>query len=667
MNRVNEDEMAPGRNPTNGSGDEYQYEYEPAEKRRRTHRSSPRSSSAAVGSDRDVANTSTMPPLRQQGQLAGTPSVLWRSRRPSDDSLEDYFARVASERDATAFPSYSGSPAQQLGSSDPDPSGALIPQLLGDNPAGDFLAAFAVDIDELARVPPPPNLGLDVSAMPGPPNVQQQSVMSPQSSGSEADEGWEPYYSHGLSESEDETPALTMPPVDLTSIPTMDMAETGRLPRTAPGPALSFHEMVREAERLEPSITQNELDEFFAGEVVQEFIQRRPLAFLRALELHGVSKLSDLTWVPKLRGKRRVDMQLLATDLSLLPVDYFRRAYGQVRRYHKENERAPDWMYTVIEKLSLNEGRKPLRVPDLQTPQTAGAVGPSPALSFDEMLREAERLEPSISRTELDGFFGGKTFGEFIQRKLLALFNALRLHHITKLSDLTDVPKSSGGGRVNREELSIKLKLKPRYFAGVYDCMVRYHKKHEAAPDWMYKIMERFSLSEGRKPLRPIEDENPSREVGRAPQLTSSAKQRDIPKPSNVGVTNQCDTLSYSILIERAKALQSSLDDSEIRNFFGDLRNKNDRRKLLSLIRVLRDNGIEKLKNVIGVPFVRSGHVNALAIGDTLKMPENYFGSLRAMVSRYHRKNKSAPDWVYDVLETLSVDDNLQRPQAATQ
>jgi len=123
---------------------------------------------------------------------------------------------------------------------------------------------------------------LDTSAMPGPSNVQQ-SVRRQDSSDSEADGDWDPYYSDSQSDSEDEG-ALTMQPVDPASIPTMDMAELGRLPRTARRPALSLHEMTREAKRLEPSITQDQLDEFFAGEMAQDFIRREPLALLRALE-----------------------------------------------------------------------------------------------------------------------------------------------------------------------------------------------------------------------------------------------------------------------------------------------------------------------------------------------------------------------------------------------
>jgi ribosomal protein L39E len=460
---------------------------------------------------------------------------------------------------------------------------------------------------------------LDIPEMPGPSNVQQQSVMGQYSSDSEADGDWDPYYSDSQSDGEHEARALTMQPVDPASIPTMDMAEFVRLPRTAHRPALSMHEMAREARRLEPLITPKELDEFFAGEANQEYIRREPLALLRALELHGVAKLSDLTWVPKLRVKRQVDMQQLATDIGL-PVNYFKQAYIRVAKRHSTSKRAPAWIYTVIEKLSLNEGRKPL--PPAPPASPPNASGPS----FDDMIKEAQRLEPLISRSELDEFFGGEWAPYFIQRKQLALIRALALHNISKLGDLSGAPNLPGGRRINRIKLAAELKLSSNYYKIMHDKMAKYHGKNKPIPNWMSVIMAKFSL-------RPSPD---------------------VPEPSYISAMNGGVPLTYSIAIEQSKRLCSSILDGDISTFFGDVSNKDNRRKILALIQVLRNNNVQKLGQTTG-----TGRVNAGALSNSLGIPENYFYSARNAVKRFHRIDKRAPDWMYKMLEPLSLDEDL--------
>lgn len=662
----------------------------PGPKRARIEPSRSNSPSVRTRSNQ-VEDIPAMQAWRPQEYAAGASNGRLTSIIQSQESLEQFFNRTSGgdadqgQANAAQVPSYAtsyGGPGNGYGSTHPmhepgDPDSdlpyGLINAFLGGDETGNGMGAAQSEVgnnptDASTNMPQPsatspyltsfgpgefgdmtvqwlnaPNVdaNLDISAMPGPSNVQQQSVMSPDSSDSDADGDWAPYYSDSQSDSEDEARALTMQPVDPASIPTMDMAELGRLPRTAHRPALSLHEMTREARRLEPSITQEELDEFFAGEIDQDFIRREPLAMLRALELHGVSKLSDLTWVPKLRVKRRVDIQLLATDLGL-PADYFKRIYVRVAKRHRRNRRAPDWVYTVIEKFSLNEGRKPLPPappappPNAPGPSTAGVNEGRPLPSFDDIIEEAQQLEPLILRSELDQFFLSELAKDFVQRKQLALIRALARHNISKLGDLPGAPNLPGGRRINRIKLANKLNLSPTYYKGMYDRMIQYHKKNKPVPEWMSVITEKFSLS---------------------------GSQPDVPGSSNLGAVNAGVALNYSVAIEQSKQLRSSIVDGEISTFFGNTRNKDNRRKILALIQVLRNNNVQKLGQT-----TRTGHVNASALSNSLGIPVNYFASVRKVVDRFHRIGNTAPDWMYKMLEPLSLDDGLHpRPVVAEQ
>ena len=659
----------------------------PGPKRARIEPSRSNSPSVRTGSNQ-AEDIPAVQAWRPQEYAAGASNGRSTSIIQSQESLEQFFNRTSGgdadqrQPNAARVPSYAtpyGGPGNGHGSTHPmhepaDPDSdlpyGLINAFLGGDETGNGIGAALSELgnnptDVSTNMPQPsatspyltsfgpgefgdmtvqslnaPNVdpNLDISAMPGPSNAQQQSVMSPSSSDSETDDDWDPYYSDSQSDSGDEARALTMRPMDPASIPTMDMAELGRLPRTARRPALSLHEMTREARRLEPSITQEELDEFFAGEIAQDFIRREPLALLRALELHGVSKLSDLTWVPKLRVKRRVDRQLLATDLGL-PADYFKRVYVRVAKRHRRNKRAPDWVYTVIEKFSLNEGRKPPPAPPAPPssapgPSKAGVIQGRSLLSFDDIIKEAQRLEPLILRSELDQFFRSELAKDFVQRKQLALIRALAQHNISKLGDLPGAPNLPGGRRINRLKLANKLNLSSTYYKGLYDRMTQYHKKNKPVPKWMSIIMEKFSLSEG---------------------------QPDVPGSSNLDAMNAGVALNYSVAIEQSKQLRSSILDGEISTFFGDNKNKDNRRKILALIQVLRNNNVQKLGQTTG-----TGHVNASALSNSLGIPVNYFASVRKVVDRFHRIGNTAPDWMYKMLEPLSLDEGLHpRPVVA--
>ena len=644
----------------------------PGPKRARIEPSRSNSPSVRTGSNQ-AEDIPAVQAWRPQEYAAGASNGRLTSIIQSHESLEQFFNRTSGgdadqgQANAARVPSYatpyggrgnghgSTHPMHEPADPDSDLPYGLINAFLGGDEAGNGMGAALSEAgnnptDVSTNMPQPSakspyltsfgpgefgdmtvqslnaqnvNPNLDMSATPGPSTAQQHSMMSPYSSDSEADDDWVAYYSDSLSDSEDEARALTMQQEDPASIPTMDMAELGRLPRTA-RPALSLHEMTREARRLEPSITQEELDEFFVGEIAEEFIRREPLALLRALELHGVSKLSDLTWVPKLRVKRRVDIRLLATDLGL-PADYFKRVYVRVAKRHRRNRRAPDWVYVVIEKFSLNEGRKPLPPPPAPPPNAPGpsivgvAAGRS-LPSFDDIILEAQRLEPLILRSELDQFFRSELAKDSVQRKQLALIRALALHNISKLGDLPGAPNLPGGRRINRMKLANKLRLSPGYYKGLYDRMTQYRKKNNPVPKWMSVIMQKFSLSEG---------------------------QPDVAMDAGVAI-------SYSVAIEQSKQLSPSISDGEISTFFGDTRNKDNRRKILALIKVLRNNNVQKLGQTTG-----TGHVNASALSNSIGIPVNYFASVRKVVDRFHRIGNSAPDWMYKMLEALSLDDGL--------
>jgi hypothetical protein len=701
--------MAPGRNPNIGAGDGYQYE--PAEKRRRTDRSPSQSSSAAVGSEHSVANTSTLPPSRQQERLTGTPSALWRSRRPSADSLEDYFARIDTERGPAPFPSYQRSAGRELDLSDLDPSGALIAHLLGDrhpsapmdasrsslpgdhslgqndidpptdsmeafgdglapnnaasptgsNPegeisAGEFYAAFAVSDDELARIGPARVPDLGDAEMPGPSGVHQQHVISTPSPGSEFDEGWDSYCP---SESEDEAGRA----VDPGSIETMDMAELGRRPRTPPRPAPTYYEVIQEAERLEASITQNELDEFFSGEPEKEFVLRKPLALLRVLDLHGVSKLSDLQYAPKAPGDRRIDLEALACGLLDAMPEYFKRVYFRVLRYiHKRNDGAPAWMYTIAERFSLGEGRRLQRLLNMPAPSNAGAGEPGLVSPFDETLTEAKLLESSITLKELRDSFGGKIFTEPTQRALLALERALALRGVSKLGDLKGAPRARGGRRLDRELLEIKLGLRPGYFLSVRHWMLKYYRNGKPTPTWMWRIIDTFSLNEGREPIPRIEPADPSPRIADRPRSHPPVQTMDLQRQPNAGEANSEGETLYFAMIKESKPIRPLITDSEIEKFFGDLKKDSDgiRRNILALIHVLDEHQISKLKDVPGAPtVVRRANISSAKVSDHLDLKKGYFEMLRANVRRREIKNNRAPEWMYKVLERFSLDDGL--------
>jgi hypothetical protein len=249
-------------------------------------------------------------------------------------------------------------------------------------------------------------------------------------------------------------------------------------------------------------------------------------------------------------------------------------------------------------------------------------------------MKEAQRLEPLILRSELDQFFRSELAKDSVQRKQLALIRALALHNISRLGDLPGAPNLPGGRRINRIKLANELKLSPTYYKGLHDRMTQYHNKNKPAPKWMSVITEKFSLSES---------------------------QPDVPGSSNLGAMNAGVALDYSVAIEQSKQLRSSIADGEISTFFGDTRNKDNRRKILALIQVLRNNNVQKLGQTTG-----TGHVNASALSNSLGIPVNYFASVRKVVDRFHRIGNTAPDWMYKMLGQLSLDEGLRpRPGVA--
>lgn len=569
--------MAPGRNFGNGSGDVYQYEYEPAQKQRRTHRSPSQSFSAAVGSDRDIANPSAMQPSRHQAQLTGTPSGLWRSRRPSAGSLEDYFARIDPERGGASFSSYRGAAAQALDLSDPDPSGALIAQLLGDThpsapmnawrssvpgdyslgendmglggpeiSAAEFYAAFAVSDDELTRIGPAKDLDLGDADTPGTSGVHNKHVVSSRSLRSDADEGSESdadpevderrdsYYSDSLSESEDGARGA----VDPGSMVTMDIAALGRRPSASPPPAPIDLEMIGQAERLEPSIAKSE-----EGETL-----------------------------------------------------------------------------------------------------------------FSAMIRESKPLRPMITNSEIKEFFGGlKRDSDGIRRNILAFIRVLDEHNISQLKDVPGAP-AVRRGNISSTEVSEKLDLKKGYLEMLRSNVRKYEIKSDKAPEWMYKILKRLSLDDGL--LGPLPGAS-NKEGG---DIDDSAL--DVPEPSSVGALNEDAPPTYDEVLESAKALVHSLSNKDIYDYFKKFRYPDviNQRKVLAFIRALKKHGASRLDALVGYPAGEGGAVKLQEVAGKLELDDvRYFDRLATIARGYQKNGNEIPEWIEDVIDKLCVNSRENR------
>lgn len=626
------------------------FDNEPPGKRARIDASPHHSSGAGTASNHATGSSITPAWRSRQHPMVATTNAVWAStRRQSAESIEAFFNEIDSERDAASSshangvraPSYPASHrglAQSLNNHraaywmSGDEIAAPTESQTRSDPAGESLAAFTIRDDELVRIGPASVLDLGDAEMPSPSGVQEQHVVgspSPGSEvddGSEADEGWNPYYSDSVSESESED---EVGPLESGPIQMMDMAELGRPFRTPRRPALTYYEMIDEAERLKSSITQKDLDEFYRGEFKEVFIRQKPLALLRALDLHGVSKLSDLQGAPKLPGSRRINLQALASDLDA-PTDYLMRVYSRAVRYlDRRNEGAPAWMYVIVERFSLCERRKLKRLLNMPKPSNAGVVKPGRVLPFDEMLEEAKGLESSITGQELIDSFGHDSPGESIPRTLLALERALALHNVTKLGDLEGAPKLRGGRRIDGKLLAKKLRLKPNYFIDIRDSMREYTKKNEPTPDWMRRIMAKFSLN----------------------------NLRGQPNADEAGG----ETL-YSAMIEESKPLRPMITGSEIDKFFGDLNPAKDdlRRKILAFFRVLDEHNISHLKDVPGAPRLSRGDINAALVSRHLELKNDYLQGLRTYVRMHEIISKPASKWTYELLKRLSLDDGLR-------
>jgi hypothetical protein len=587
--------------------------------------------------------------------------------------------------------------------------------------AVEFYAAFTTSDDELTRIGPATGRELGDAEVPGPSRVHKQHVVSSRSPGSgvdeasevdedsQVDESWDSDYFDSQSESEDQAGgAVSQGPIE-----TMDMAELGRRARTPPQRALTYFEMMKEAERLEASITQSELNEFYRGEFRKSLIRRKPLALMRALDLHGVSELSVLTGVPKLPGDRRINLQALASDLDA-ETDYLSRVYFRAMRYvNRRNDAAPAWAYTIAMRFSLGKGRKLQRLLNVPEPSNAGTARSDLVSPFDEILKEAKQLEPSIKRQELLDSFGGKISGESIPRTLLALERALDLHGVSKLSDLRGVPKVPGNRMVNSKALAKKLGLKPGYFIGVRDWMLRYYKRNEPTPDWMCRIMDKFSLNEGRKVLPRIQIANSSSNIdnrsssrssvravnmqekpnagetepegetlystdsgllpGASPlpgpsggqQHSSHANPRpivpllDVPESSNAGALSHDAAPTCHEVLESARALALSLTDEAIESYFGQVRHAGsiNQRKVLAFVRALEKHNASRLGDLIGYPKREDGGVKLEKVAEKLEIADiRYFNKLLIVARHFEKKQKPVPKWMRDVIDKLSVD-----------
>jgi hypothetical protein len=445
------------------------------------------------------------------------------SRQPVE-SIEAFFNRIDTEREAassqinggrvSSYPPFHGGPAQSLNDS-----------------MGEFLAAFAVCDDELARVGPlmDPNAG--DSQIQGPSGVLEQHVVSSHSPGADLgtgsevdedarfDEGWDSYYSDSLSESEDEA----MGAMDQGPIETMDMAELGRRPCTPVKPAPSYYEILEEARRLRSSITRQNVEQFFGVDVIEESVGQKLLGFMRALDLHNVSRLGHLRGVSKLRGGRRVNMRNLAVDLDL-KVSCLETIFKKMRIYTRNNEKAPKWICDLINRFSLHEGRKSVEVQVMPGPSNADATNRDkksrdstigdeavyseiadesvPAtmdgdVSFSTLIDESKHFHALISDAVIKKFFGNlRHSDDGIRRNVLAFLRVLARHKISRLKDLPGAPELPSGN-IDPTKLSRELGLTTDYFRQVRDRVVAYERKNKTVPNWMYVVLKRLSLDNG--------------------------------------------------------------------------------------------------------------------------------------------------------------------------
>lgn len=529
-----------------------------------------RMENSPIYSSEEVTGT---PQLRPQEHTAGTTSAPLRLARRSADSLDGFFCHVDSGRDSPQFLSYpafygerdrSGAADALLGHDEFDPPRDLLNELWGADNAGSantftaeldaFLAGhrsadapaegapqpstpvmdsldetvigvpialinqFAgeggaepsldllhsilegEEIENLGAVDPAVDVGdnmTDTEMVVGPP-----SLTSPYSTGQ---------YSTILRMSEG---AALIQPVGSTPYgPNFDASDM-------PGPSgvqrqcspLLYHDLRREAEGLRSLISRAELKRFFGGKFIDQHLRRNLLAFFRVLELHKISKLSNLKGVPKLPGKRRIDRQLLAKDLDLKR-DYFKYLHDRVIRYHGENERAPAWMYRVIKRFSLNEGRKPLAglempelIGDITQPthaiyENAGAtraLSDSPVravvlkLPYSTALAEARELAPFVSEACIHTFLGRRGAVE-TQRKLLSFIQVLNNHDVSELGHLAGFPGEEKGV-VDIQALANDLKLRKGYFNTLRFDVNRNERIGAEVPRWMNVVMEKFSI-----------------------------------------------------------------------------------------------------------------------------------------------------------------------------
>jgi hypothetical protein len=464
------------------------------------------------------------PPLRPQKHEAGTTSAPLKLARRSADSLDGFFDHIHSGRDtlrSLSYPAFygernrNGAAETILGHDEFDPPRDLLNELLGADDAGSadkFSAergAFLEDYsstDASAEGAPQPSI-------PAACLLDEKVVLLPialikQFAGEGAAEPSLDLIHNILEGQEIENLDAAHPAVDLGDRVTDIGSDIG--PQSAS--PLSYHDLRKEAELLRPLISRDELKKFFGGKFIEEHLRRKLLAFFRVLQLHNVSKLSDLKGVPKLRGDRRIDRQLLATDLDLKK-DYFKGLRDQVNGYRRANGPVPAWMYNIIKSFSLNEGRKPLEglethelsldvtQPTHAAEENADATrvvsdtpveAVAPKLPYSTVLEEAKELAPFISDERIHEFLKRRGAVE-AQRKLLGFIQALDNHGVPNLSDLAGFP-GEDQGRVDIKALAADLKLRESYFNTLRFDVNRNERIWGKAPQWMSVLMERFSI-----------------------------------------------------------------------------------------------------------------------------------------------------------------------------